>query len=232
MLFQRPNCPTLEKTVEVKTSWKNRIFSWRACVNGLLVFANMVAQGMQSGCVCPVCGEEPESLRGCLNFYFSSLITPYSIFVTHHSSLITHHLKYPITLHKVYVFGTITQLIIAQIFQLFVGPILVTWCSFYFFLFFFYLQPPIPKLIEPREKKKKKPSQWRPVKEEEKKERKKELSEGQKYYVMKKKKKRKKKGRTNGQERKGRKNRKEERTTEEQWRRKKKKRSKVAADPN
>ena len=78
-----------KKLWKLKPPEKIRIFSWRACVNGLLVFANTVAQGMQSGCVCPVCGEEPESLRGCLNFYFSSLITPYSIFVTHHSSLIT-----------------------------------------------------------------------------------------------------------------------------------------------
>ena len=177
---------------KLKPPEKIRIFSWRACVNGLLVFANMVAQGMQSGCVCPVCGEEPESLRGCLNFYFSSLITPYSIFVTHHSSLITHHLKYPITLHKVCVFGTITQLIIAQIFQLFVGPIPVTWYSFYFFLLFFLSSTPNTQTRRTQGKKKK-PSQWRPVKEEEKKERKKELSEGQKYYVMKKKKKKKKK---------------------------------------
>ena len=106
-------------------------------------------------------------------FEFFFFITHHSLLNFRHSSLITHHLKYPITLHKVYVFGTITQLIIAQIFQLFVGPIPVTWCSFYFFLFFFYLQPPIPKLIEPREKKKKNPAngdQWK--KKKKKKERK------------------------------------------------------------
>ena len=38
---------------------------------------------------------------------------------------------------------------------MFVGPIPVTWCSFYIFLFFCFLQPPIPKLTEPRGKKKK-----------------------------------------------------------------------------
>ena len=162
-----------KKLWKLKPTEKIRIFSWRACVNGLLVFANTVAQGMQSGCVCPVCGEEPESLRGCLNFYFSSLITPYSIFVTHHSSFITHHLKYLITLHKVCVFGTITQLIIAQIFQLFVGPIPVTWCSFYFFLFFFIFNPQYRNSSNPGKKKKKNPAngdQWK--KKKKKKERK------------------------------------------------------------
>ena len=89
-----------KKLWKLKPPEKIRIFSWRACVNGLLVFANMVAQGMQSGCVCPVCGEEPESLRGCLNFSFSSLITPYSIFVTHHSSLITYHSSLKIPHHS------------------------------------------------------------------------------------------------------------------------------------
>ena len=89
-----------KKLWKLKPPEKIRIFSWRACVNGLLVFANTVAQGMQSGCVCPVCGEEPESLRGCLNFSFSSLITPYSIFVTHHSSLITYHSSLKIPHHS------------------------------------------------------------------------------------------------------------------------------------
>ena len=62
-------------------------------------------------------------------------------------------------------FGTITQLVITQIFQLFVGPTPVTWCSFYFLSFF--LQPLVPKLTEPSDKKKKKPRNSNPMKEEE-----------------------------------------------------------------
>ena len=57
-------------------------------------------------------------------------------------------------------FGTITQLVITQIFQLFVGPTPVTWCSFYFLSFF--LQPLVPKLTEPSEKKKKKTQKLKP----------------------------------------------------------------------
>ena len=48
----------------------------------------------------------------------------------HHSSLITHHLKH-LTL-----FGTITHLSSLNIFQLFVGPILVPCVAFTFFFFF------------------------------------------------------------------------------------------------
>ncbi|XP_065617579.1 uncharacterized protein LOC136062454 [Quercus suber] len=36
---------------------KIKIFSWRACVNGLPVYAKMVEKGIQSGFDCPVCGE-------------------------------------------------------------------------------------------------------------------------------------------------------------------------------
>ena len=86
---------------------------------------------------------------GFFFFFFLSLITPRSIFITHHSSLKIPQLPTP------HPFGTITQLVITQIFQMFVGPIPVTWCSFYIFLFFCFLQPPIPKLTEPRGKKKK-----------------------------------------------------------------------------
>ena len=76
-----------------------------------------------------------------------SLITHHLIFVIHYSSL-----KIPklLTLHP---FGTITQLVITQNFQLFVSPITVTWCSFYLF---FFLQPPMPKLTEPSEKEEEK----------------------------------------------------------------------------
>lgn len=38
----------------------------KACVNGLLVFANMVEKGMHFGYDCPVCGEEPKSLLHAL----------------------------------------------------------------------------------------------------------------------------------------------------------------------
>ena len=78
-----------------------------------------------------------------------SLITHHLIFVIHYSSL-----KIPklLTLHP---FGTITQLVITQNFQLFVSPITVTWCSFYLF---FFLQPPMPKLTELSVKKK---NQWK-----------------------------------------------------------------------
>ena len=38
-------------------------------------------------------------------------------------------------------FGTITQLVITQILQLFVGLISITWCRFYFFIFYFFPTP-------------------------------------------------------------------------------------------
>ena len=85
-----------------------------------------------------------------MDFYFSSLITPHSIFVTHQSSLkILHHSTQS-------VFDTIIQLIITQNFQLFVGPIPVTWYSFYFIYFIFFLQSLVPKFTKPSEKRKKK----------------------------------------------------------------------------
>ena len=74
-----------------------------------------------------------------LSFHHPSLITQFS-------SLITHHLKHPI------LFGTITHLSSLNIFQLFVGPILLHCVVFTFF--FFSLQPPIVKFTEPSEKKK------------------------------------------------------------------------------
>ena len=83
-------------------------------------------------------------IKPLFGFFF-----PYSSLLNQFSSLITHHLKYPNSLHEVCL---APSLVITQNFQLFVGPIPVTWCSFY--SFFFFLQPPIPKLIEPSEKKK------------------------------------------------------------------------------
>ena len=62
---------------------------------------------------------------------FSSPITHHSVFITHHSSLKTPH---PTP------FGTITHLSSLNIFQLFVGPILVP-CAVFTFLFFFPSTP-------------------------------------------------------------------------------------------
>ena len=47
-------------------------------------------------------------IRGCLDFYFSSLITSHSIFVTCYLLLITHHLKYhnfPNPTHLAHIFN-------------------------------------------------------------------------------------------------------------------------------
>ena len=74
-------------------------------------------------------------IRPCLDFFY------HSSFNFRHSSLIIYHssLKMPITLHEVCLASSL------NIFQLFVCPITVIWCSFYSFFFF---QPPLPKLIE------------------------------------------------------------------------------------
>ena len=92
--------------------------------------------------------------------HHSSLITQFSSLITHHSSLKILQLPTP------HLFGTITHLSSLNIFQLFVGLIPITWCSFYFF--FFFLRLPIPKLTEPNEEKKKKKThrtQWGKKKE-------------------------------------------------------------------
>ena len=85
-------------------------------------------------------------------FGLKKMVTHHSVFITHHSSLsfhhsslITHHLKHPT------LFGTITYLSSLNIFQLFVGPILVPCVAF---TFFFFLQPLVVKFTEPSEKKK------------------------------------------------------------------------------
>ncbi|KAL0013414.1 hypothetical protein SO802_000483 [Lithocarpus litseifolius] len=57
-----PNAYLWKKLWTLKLPTEIKIFSWRACVNGLPVLTNMVAKGMQVCCVCPICGEEPESL--------------------------------------------------------------------------------------------------------------------------------------------------------------------------
>ncbi|XP_023886638.1 uncharacterized protein LOC111998774 [Quercus suber] len=47
---------------KLKLPAKVKIFSWRACVNGLPVYAKMVERGIHLGWDCPVCGDEPENL--------------------------------------------------------------------------------------------------------------------------------------------------------------------------
>ena len=87
-------------------------------------------------------------LKAKFGFFFSSLITYHFSLNFRHSSL-----KIPITLHEVCLAPSL-NLSSLNIFQLFVGPIPTTWCSFYFF--FFFLQPLVPKLTKPSEEKKKK----------------------------------------------------------------------------
>ena len=88
--------------------------------------------------------------RGCLDHFFSSLNFRHLSFVTHHLSLIT--LKYHTRLapslishHSIF-------------FTLFVGPILVTQCSFffYFFSFFLFQYPDHPNPVKEERKRKKK----------------------------------------------------------------------------
>ena len=88
--------------------------------------------------------------KALFGFFFLSLITLHLIFITHHSSLKILQLSTPS------LFGTITQLVITQNFQLFVGSILVTWCSFYFFSFLFSFNPQCLNSTKPVEEKKKK----------------------------------------------------------------------------
>ena len=47
---------------KLKLPTKIKIFSWRACVDGLLVYVKMVERGIKFDFNCPVRGEEPESL--------------------------------------------------------------------------------------------------------------------------------------------------------------------------
>ena len=81
--------------------------------------------------------------KGLFGFFY--LITHYSLLNFRHSSLITHHLKYPT------LFGTITHFSSLNIFQLFVGPILVTWSEQNCFvgptIFSFLISPPSPLLL-------------------------------------------------------------------------------------
>ena len=109
---------------------------------------------------------ERENLRPCLTFSFFERLPLFTQFLL----LITRHLSLKIPHHSIQsMFGTITQLIINQNFQLFVGPIPVTWCIFYF-SFLFSFNSRYPNSPNPVKKKKKKNSNSpNQVKEEEKK---------------------------------------------------------------
>ncbi|XP_075645166.1 uncharacterized protein LOC142616185 [Castanea sativa] len=61
-----PNTQLWKNLWKLKLPAKIKIFAWRACVNGLPVFVNMVEKGIHFGYDCPVCGEEPESLLHAL----------------------------------------------------------------------------------------------------------------------------------------------------------------------
>ncbi|XP_023880426.1 uncharacterized protein LOC111992797 [Quercus suber] len=67
--FGDPNARIWKKVWSLKLQAKIKIFSWRACVNGLPVLSNMVAKGIQTSCICPICDEEPESLTHALISY-------------------------------------------------------------------------------------------------------------------------------------------------------------------
>ena len=55
-----------KKVWSLKLPAKIKIFSWRACVNGLLVLSKLAAKGIQTSCICPICDEEPKSLTHAL----------------------------------------------------------------------------------------------------------------------------------------------------------------------
>ena len=55
-----------KKLWKLKLPPKVKIFSWRACVNGLNVYVKMAERGIHLSCDCPVCGEESESLTHAL----------------------------------------------------------------------------------------------------------------------------------------------------------------------
>ena len=51
---------------KLKLPAKIKIFSWKACVDGLLMYVKMVERGIKFDFDCPVYGEEPESLMHAL----------------------------------------------------------------------------------------------------------------------------------------------------------------------
>ena len=55
-----------KKLWKLKLPPKVKIFSLRACVNGLPVFLKLAERGIHLGCDCPACGEEVESLTHTL----------------------------------------------------------------------------------------------------------------------------------------------------------------------
>ena len=80
------------------------------------------------GHFCHILIRETKELFGFFFFFFSSLITPHSIFATHHSSLIIHHSSLKISQFPIPIrLAHFTELLITQFFYFFVGPILVNW---------------------------------------------------------------------------------------------------------
>lgn len=71
MLFRWPWFPPLEESVEVRAprEKKIKIFTWRACFNGLPTLVNMHWRGLCSNTNCPIYDEEIESLTHSLITY-------------------------------------------------------------------------------------------------------------------------------------------------------------------
>ena len=55
-----------KKLCKLKLPPKVKIFSWRACVDGLPVYVKMAERGIHLDCDCPACGEEIEILTYAL----------------------------------------------------------------------------------------------------------------------------------------------------------------------
>lgn len=53
--------PLWKKMWQLKILPKVRIFSWRACMNGLPTMLNLGRRGVNIDALCPLCGKEVES---------------------------------------------------------------------------------------------------------------------------------------------------------------------------
>ncbi|XP_030939792.1 uncharacterized protein LOC115964668 [Quercus lobata] len=84
--FEDSNAYLWKNLRKLKLPAKIKIFSWRACVDGLSVNVKLVERGIKSDFDYPVCGEEPESLIHALvscDFALSS--------IWHNQNLIVHN---------------------------------------------------------------------------------------------------------------------------------------------
>ena len=61
-----PFLPLWKKLWKLDLPEKVKIFSWRACLNGLPTLVNMHLRGLCANTFCPVCDEEVECLNHCL----------------------------------------------------------------------------------------------------------------------------------------------------------------------